>query len=257
MDKKVILISVDGMRPDGMQRCNNSFVKELEKLCTYNYGSRSVVPSITLPCHFSMSHSVPPQRHGILSNTYVPQVRPVKGIFEKVTEMGGVAGMVYGWDQIHDIASPGSIYFSSYWMAYSAPHTDTVLTDHAMNIIDIHKPDLMFVYMVETDEKGGHENGWMSEEYLNRINIAIENTKRLFDKYKDEYSIILMADHGGHDRSHGTEMAEDMTVPLFLYGPDFEKGKTIEDTSLLDIAPTIAKILGINPDPDWEGRALF
>ena len=31
MDKKVILISIDGMRPDGLKQCGNPYVKELEK----------------------------------------------------------------------------------------------------------------------------------------------------------------------------------------------------------------------------------
>ena len=68
MDKKVILISIDGMRPDGLKNCGNPYVKELEKLCSYTYNGSSCVPSVTFPCHFSMTHSVPPQRHGILTN---------------------------------------------------------------------------------------------------------------------------------------------------------------------------------------------
>jgi phosphopentomutase len=110
--------------------------------------------------------------------------------------------------------------------------------------------------MVEADEKGGHDNGWMSEEYLRRISIAIDNVKRVFEACADEYSIIIMADHGGHDRSHGTKMPEDMTIPLFFYGENFESGENINDASLLDIAPTIANIMGIAVDPDWEGRSL-
>ena len=66
-----------------------------------------------------------------------------------------------------------------------------------------------------------------------------------------------MADHGGHDRSHGSLMPEDMTVPLFFYGKDFPKGAVIEDdVSLLEIAPTIAKLLNIPADPAWEGKSL-
>ena len=84
MKNKVILISIDGMRPDGMQHCGNPYVKTLEKICAYTYTAESMNPTVTLPCHFSMAHSVAPQRHGILTNTYIPQVRPVKGIFEKV-----------------------------------------------------------------------------------------------------------------------------------------------------------------------------
>ena len=88
MKQKVILISIDGMRSDGMQQCGNPYVHELEKLCTYTYSAQSMNPSVTFPCHFSMTHSVTPQRHGLLTNTYVPQVRPILGIFEKIANVG-------------------------------------------------------------------------------------------------------------------------------------------------------------------------
>jgi predicted AlkP superfamily pyrophosphatase or phosphodiesterase len=257
MEKKVLLISIDGMRPDGLRACGNPFVKELEKRCAYTYTGSSVFPSVTLPCHYSMTHSVVPARHGILSNTFVPQIHNVKGIFEKVREAKGVAAMFYGWEPLRDICNPGSLRFAVYTNAYMQESGDTVLTDECERIIDQHKPDLAFLYMVETDEKGGHDNGWMTEAYLARISTAIDNVKRMFDKYGDEYRIIIMADHGGHDRMHGTDMPEDMTIPFFYYGPEFTPGEIKENISLLEIAPTIAKLLGLEPEDEWEGKALF
>ena len=225
-------------------------------MATYTYTGSSMNPSVTFPCHFSMTHSVTPQRHGILSNTYVPQVRPVTGIFEKIRHSGGVCAMFYGWEPLRDIALPGALKFATYINAYMKESGDTALTDEAIRVIDEHKPDFAFLYMVETDEKGGHDNGWMSEEYLRRISIAIDNARRMIERYGDEYSFVIMADHGGHDRSHGTDLPEDMTIPLFFIGDEFEKGKEVSGLSLLDIAPTIAAVMGIEPDAEWEGRSL-
>ena len=250
MQNKVILISIDGMRPDGLKQCGNPFVKELEKRATYTYVGQSVKPSVTFPCHFSMTHSVTPERHGILTNTYVPQVRPVLGIFEKIKNYGGVSAMFYGWEPLRDIAMPGALKFASYINAYMKESGDTALTDEALQVIGEHRPDFVFLYMVETDEKGGHDNGWMSEEYLRRISIAIDNVKRVIDSYGDEYRVIIMADHGGHERSHGSTLPEDMTIPFFFIGSEFEAGKEIAGVSLLDIAPTIAAVMGIEPEAD-------
>ena len=257
MDKKVILISIDGMRPDGLKSCGNSYLGELEKMCSYTYCASSMIPSVTFPCHYSITHSVTPQRHGILTNTYVPQVRPVNGLFERISALGGICAMFYGWEPLRDIASPGSLKFATYVNAYMQESGDTVLTNEAEKVISQHKPDFVFLYMVETDEKGGHDNGWMSEEYLRRISIAIGNVEKTVEKFGDEYSIIITADHGGHDRTHGTELPEDMTIPMFFYGPDFEPGAQIDNVSLLDIAPTIAAVMGIGSDPDWEGKSLI
>ncbi len=253
MKKKVILISVDGMRPDGLKACGHPFVAALEAQSTYTYGAQTVFPSVTFPCHFSMTRSVPPQRHGILSNTYVPQVRPIKGLFEKIAEVGGVSAMFYGWEPLRDIASPGSLQFATYVNAYQEDSSDTVLTDAAMELIDRHHPDFVFLYMVETDEKGGHDNGWMSEEYLRRIGLAMDNVQRVIRRFGEEYTVVVMADHGGHDRGHGSDLPEDMTIPLFFRGPDFTPGRELAGASLLDVAPTIAAVMGVSREPEWEG----
>ena len=257
MKNRVILISIDGMRPDGLKACGNPYVSELEKICSYTYGGSSMDPSVTLPCHFSMAHSVTPKRHGILTNTYVPQVRPVSGIFEKIRAAGGVCAFFYGWDQLRDIALPGAVRFATYINAYMKESSDTVLTDEAIRVLSENEVDFCFLYMVETDEKGGHDNGWMSDEYLRRISIAIDNVKRIIDTFGDRYSVIVMADHGGHDRSHGTSLPEDMTVPFFFYGPDFVPGQVLSGLSLLDIAPTIAKVMGVEPEREWEGKSVI
>lgn len=257
MKNKVILISIDGMRPDGMRECGNPYVKELEKICAYTYSAQSVNPSVTLPCHYSMAHSVTPQRHGILTNTYVPEVRPVTGIFEKIKYAGGISAMFYGWEQLRDIARPGSLRFATYIGTYAKESVDTELTTEAIKVISESKPDFAFLYLGETDDKGGHDNGWMSAEYMRRVSIALDNAKRIFDNFSDEYSIIIMADHGGHDRSHGSTMPEDMIIPLFFYGKDFMAGELKEELSLLNIAPTIAKLMGIEPERDWEGSSVI
>lgn len=254
--KKVILISIDGMRPDGLRACGNPYLGVLESECTYSYTGSSMTPSVTFPCHFSMTHSVTPQRHGILTNTYLPEVRPVTGLFEKIRNASGSCAMFYGWEPLRDIARPGSLRFATYIHSYAMESTDTVLTDEALRVIGENKPDFAFLYLVETDEKGGHDNGWMSAEYLRRISIAIDNVKRVIDAFGDEYAVIIMADHGGHDRSHGTTLPEDMTIPFFFFGKEFARGNTVSGLSLLDIAPTIASIMGIESEMEWEGRSI-
>lgn len=255
MNKKVLLISVDGMRPDGLRACGNPLVQELEKRCSYTYEAKTVFPSVTLPCHYSMAHSVTPQRHGILTNTYVPQVRPVEGIFEKVKAAGGMTAFFNSWDQLRDITVPGTLQLSSYINYALHESGDTALAAEAMRQLEAYKPDFAFLFLADTDN-AGHKHGWMSEEYIRCISVAMDNIKQIFEKFSEEYTIMIMADHGGHDRTHGADIPEDMTIPLFFCGKDFIPGKQLGNISLLDIAPTIAAVMGITPDLDWEGKAL-
>ncbi len=69
--------------------------------------------------------------------------------------------------------------------------------------------------------------------------------------------MIITSDHGGHDRLHGTDMPEDMNIPIIIYGSALEQGNTLGRASLLDLAPTIADLCGVEPSEEWEGRSLL
>lgn len=254
--KKVILISIDGMRPEGALGCKNDFVKYLMENGTYTLDARTVMPSVTLPCHLSLFYSVSPDRHGTLTNTYVTPVRPVKGLFQSIERAGGKCAMFYGWDPIRNVCDFSSLKYSHYINAFEDEHVDGLLTDEAERVIDKYHPDFVFLYLVDTDDFGGHGSGWMTEPYFDCISYAFDCVKRVYEKYGNEYEILITADHGGHDRGHGTDMPEDMTIPMFFIGEDFEKGKELHDVSILDLTPTITKIMGTLPDNEWEGKPL-
>ncbi len=256
VNNKVILISVDGMRPDGLTACGNPYVEQLMKMGSYALDAQTVFPSVTLPCHMSMFHSVTPERHGTTTNMYMPQVRPIDGLMEQIARVGGKSGMFYGWEPIRDISRPGSLQASEYVNSYAFEHTDGMLTERALAYISAAQPDFVFLYMVETDEKGGHDSGWMSDTYLSYVSHAIDNVKKVIEKYGEEYTVIITADHGGHDRSHGSDTPEDMTIPMLFVGKEFEAGRPLQNVSILDIAPTVAKIMGLPVPREWEGKFL-
>jgi len=257
MENKVILISVDGMRPDGFLACCNPYIELMMKKAYYTLDGQTVLPSVTLPCHMSLFHSVPPQRHGITTNVYLPMARPVNSLFEQLKNMGKVSAMYYGWEPLRDVARPSTLKFAEYINAYTEESSDTSLTDRALERIRQSKPDFVFLYMVETDEKGGHDNGWMTEAYLDRISIAVDNIRRVLEECGGEYTVIVTADHGGHDRMHGTELPEDTTIPMFYFGKPFEAGRRFSGGSILDIAPTITKIMNVMPAAEWEGTSII
>ena len=255
MNRKVILISIDGMRPDGFLQCGNPFIEELLKISAHTLNGQTVYPPVTLPCHMSLFYSIPPQVHGMMNNG-LPTVRPANGLFEQIKSAHGISAMFYGWGRMRDVCHPMAITYSTHMDAYTAESVDTELTDLALERIRKSKPDFVYLYMVDTDDKGGHDCGWMSEEYLKRISIALDNVKRVWEECRDEYTIVITADHGGHDHGHGDNIPEDMTIPQFYIGPDFEPGKVLENVNLLDTTPTIAKLMGLPQHDDWHGKAL-
>lgn len=260
MGKKVLLIVADGMRPDALAQCGRPFAAKLAENSLYTYAASSVMPSVTLPCHMTMFHGVTPERHGILSNTYVPQVRPVKGLCETLKAAGKTSAMLYSWEELRDLSRPG--YVLSYAEFVSGNprgygYSNEKLTERAIDILrGDDAPDFTFLYFGSPDA-AGHGHGWMSESYLEAVAHSVDCTERVISWLGDDFTVIFTSDHGGHNRSHGTDMPEDMVIPMFIFNRAFAGRELEGGASLVDIAPTVAGILGVEPDPEWEGRNLL
>ena len=81
--------------------------------------------------------------------------------------------------------------------------------------------------------------------------------RRVQEAAGDGYHLIITADHGGHDRIHGTDCPEDMTIPIIFYGARFEAGKKLQGVSIKDIAPTVAELMQLRRPADWEGVSVL
>ena len=257
MNEKVILISIDGLRPDGALACGNPFVKELMEASSYTLNGHSVLPTVTLPCHTSMFYGVPPKRHGILTNTYTPPVRPVPGIAEQLSAAGKVCAAFHNWEPIRHIWTSECMKYTSYIHAYEEENSDLMLTEQAAALIRRKQPDCLFIHLVETDEKGGHDHGWMSPEYLHALHNALACVRRVYEALSAGYSLVLTADHGGHDRGHGEDIPEDRTIPIVFAGAPFASGRALEAMTIKDIAPTVLQVLGLPKPTAWEGRSIL
>jgi predicted AlkP superfamily pyrophosphatase or phosphodiesterase len=181
--------------------------------------------------------------------------RPLPGIVEMTRAAGKKAAFFYNWEELRDLARPGSIHYSYFRDSARDPDGDDETVAQATRFIGREKPDLAFVYFGTVDETG-HDHGWMSEKYLGQLEHVDSLLGQLFASLPLEYAVIVQSDHGGHDRDHGTDRDEDMLIPWIAAGPGIKKGYTIQSqVSLLDTAPTLARIMGIQAHHDWEGRS--
>ena len=254
---KVILILSDGMRPDAIID-----IPEAQKMMqnsSYALDATTVMPSVTLPCHVSLFHSVDPMRHGTTTNTYMPQVRPIPGLCEVLRAAGKKNAFFYNWEELRDLARPDSLMHSCFYSGHQEGWYEVAnkkVTDAAMAYIAEEKPDFVFLYLGWSDE-AGHKYGWMTEEYMRAIKESWKAIERVTNAFSEEYTVIVTADHGGHDRTHGTDMPEDMLIPVMIQGEGFGKNQTLQNVNIKDLAPTIAKLLGTEPHAEWEGKSLI
>lgn len=252
---KVLLVSIDGMRPDAI--ANTEYGKYLETESAYSLSARTVYPSVTLPCHMSMFHSVEPNEHGVVENFYTPSENLGYGIAEALSVSQKKTAIFFNWQPIDNVVKPDPNVYSKFidpsQIGWEQANKDTV--DACIGYLENNSPDFTFLYLGFLDE-WGHAHGWLSNEYYYALNKSLELVDQVIDSLPSNYTVIITTDHGGHDYTHGTEMVEDMTIPMFVMGKDFAKAKTFNDASILDVAPTVLDVLGIEKPTYWKGVSL-
>ena len=61
---------------------------------------------------------------------------------------------------------------------------------------------------------------------------------------------------GGLDAEHGSTNPDDVTVPIAFYGEGIPAQRVERRVSTVDIAPTLAALLGVSPTEPLDGRVL-
>jgi len=252
-----LLCIIDGLRPDALAATPTPTLDALRARGRWTLSARTVMPSVTLPCHMSLFHSVDPGRHGVVTNLWTPQVRPVPGLFDIAHLAGLRTAAYYNWEPLRDLWRPGALQAGSYWADNRSPEGDTRVAEEAARSIVADGIDLAFLYLGHVDECA-HRHGWMSPEYLAAVAHADACLGAVVEALPADALVIALADHGGHERSHGTELPEDMTVPLVMApANDGQAGAALpEGATILDVAPTLGAALGLRVPEEWEGRAL-
>jgi predicted AlkP superfamily pyrophosphatase or phosphodiesterase len=182
--------------------------------------------------------------------------RPLPGLLDQAKVHGKRCSAIYNWEPLRDLGRPETLEFAWYRNTAYTHEGDDEITDVAVAHILADKPDFAFVYLGTVDT-AGHYYGWMSEGYLRQAERDDANLGRLLAALPPDAHVLVHADHGGHERNHGLDIPEDMTIPWLLVGPRVRAGQEIAaPVSLLDTAPTLARLLDIPAPRDWEGRCV-
>lgn len=257
MSDKVLLILCDGLRPDTAETCGHPFVEKL--MAEYAYTrAQTVFPSYTLPCHMSLMHSMEPSEHGVCENIFVPDENGRQGLFEQLRDFGKTGAFFYSWGELRDLCAPSSLSFGSFVssVVFGGERSAEILTEDAINCINDHAPDLVFLYLENTDVVG-HISGWESEEYIDAAKKSFGLIERITENLPSDYSVFITADHGGHGFDHGTDLPCDMTIPFFVKTKRAVDEEKFKNAGIIDIAPSICEIVNIPPARAFRGKSIL
>ena len=146
-----ILVTIDGLRPDALSEAISPNLLRFQEKSSYTMTASSVMPSMTLPCHTSIFHSVPPERHGITTNEWHPMARPLPGLIEIAHQHGKSCVFFYSWEQLRDLSRPGNLEYS-YFVNSNENNgrpdfaIDEKIANAAGPYIQKYLPDFAFVY---------------------------------------------------------------------------------------------------------------
>jgi hypothetical protein len=232
---KVVVISVDGLRPDAIRLAPAPAIMELAARGSYTWNAQTIRPSITLPSHTSMMTGTAPSEHEILFNDYRPiyikETTPTALSLAKGA--GARAVLVSGKEKFVTLAPPGG---SDVFVWASGGDMDVAAS--AVNELQ-GGFGVALVHLPGTDDMG-HAMGWMSPAYLAQVRAADAAVGAIVKSLPSDVTIILTADHGGSGNNHAENIPENTTIPWIIVGPGVRKNHELEfDVWTTDTAATV------------------
>jgi len=284
--RRVFLVIVDGLRSDHSYQL--PFLDDLRRR-GLDLEAQSHYPSWSRPNYVSILTGVPPIASGVRTNFHYTPVlldslmdraraaglrvatatdhailpslflRPVGEANGKVSiapadEELDIDVMQHDPDSPIARRAPGAMYRTPFHDARYVPWPGGFVEAGTALVEDDYE---LVVLLVSTVDIAGHAHGAESDEYLEATQVADRALARVLAKVDlTQDAIIVVADHGHTNRGgHGGTEPEVLTVPFILVGAGIAN-KTIYDARLIDVAPTVAALLGFPAPGHGLGKTL-
>jgi hypothetical protein len=250
--RRVVLVVIDGL---GAGESRLPYLDELRARGA-SAVARTSYPSISRPNYVTILSGVPPRDSGVRTNS----VREPTGV-DAIMNRAHAAGLIVA--TASDFGSFASLFPRPIAGLRTPPFDDVrrldSLDELGVNLAELAHGDAALVAILALDvDRAGHAHG-VGGEYRSAA-AAVDRMLRAalsgsLDLTRD--TVIITADHGHvAPGGHGGLEPEVMQVPLVLAGAGIVPGAAARDARLIDVAPTVAALLGIPPPGHAEGRAL-
>jgi arylsulfatase A-like enzyme len=259
---KLLCVLIDGLRAETLACAHVHCFDNLIRNGVIARRLEPLQPALTLPTQVSMFTSLPPEEHGVLSNSGASVVSPhAVSLFSLLRYRHMKGSAFYSCDRMRLLYPHGSLQTGVFINSQAICNVDRELTELACLHVQKEKPDFCLLSLQGADITGVHF-GFRSEPYLESVEQADQALGLLLEHLavvglQQDYVIMVLSCHAGSNRQSGQEEPGKIGLPLLLAGPGIPQGVELEQSvSFLDLAPTMAEILGLAPHPDWRGRII-
>lgn len=266
-NKRVLIISIDGMRPDVLLRAEAPNIRELMQHGSFTFWAESTDLAITLPTHVSMLTGLTPAKHHITWNDdrkEGPVTRAVPTLFELAKKSGYTTAMVVSKRKLCTIARTSVVDCRT--PEKGAQEDATAIAGQSATLLKDRQPQVMFVHFSDPDTVG-HALGWGSPEQVVAADRADQGVGILMAALRElglreQTLVIVTADHGGSGRSHGDKFPFSRYIPWIAAGPGVRENYDLTQepqpvVHVEDVFATALYFLGIAIPPDTDSKPVL
>lgn len=273
----VFIVSFDGGKPAVIAESEMPTLKKLAAEGAVTWVANTIFPSKTLPSHTSMLTGVGPDKHQVLWNDF----SPIKGLVKVPTAFSllraadpqAVTGMFVCKQKFRHLWLKDSLTIFD----FGGPQTTAPVAGspeiekdkkpaqmeakNAAAWIQEVKPKLAFIHFADPDT-AGHKDGWGSPQQKEAFKVSDQALWQLVEGIKkagiaDTSVILISADHGGHDKTHGLNIPDDMNIPWIAWGKGVKKNFSITaPVTTYDTAATALWLLDVPLPAEFDGKPV-
>lgn len=258
--EKVLLIGVDGLRPDALQEATTPHIDKLWKDGAYNFVARTGEYTVSGPGWSNILTGVWENKHKVIDNTFLgANYQEYPPFFTRVEDSRPVLNTysIASLDWFSELINTRvdqRIYHPF------KDKGDLQVAKTTANLLSSYDVDVMFSYFMGVDE-AGHSHGFSPtvRGYRQEIEVIdayvgmmVEALKRRPRYERENWLTILISDHGGKGKSHGGVGEEAKRIPFIMHGPSVKPGEIFPVPTQVDVVPAILTHLGIPVKPEWS-----
>ncbi len=260
--KKVLIVGIDGCRPDALVNASTPRLKRLIQNGAFSERAQTSAPTQSGPCWASMLTGVWPGKPGIRDTDFGgARLDRYPHFFHRLKEHrpDAITASVVNWAPINDrIVTAADIVWSG--------RPDRRLAATAAHILREQDPDALFVQFDEVDQ-AGHDVGFGPDvpayvQAVERTDVLVGELFRALERRQasgtEDWLVLAGSDHAGSGKDHGRDVPEHRTVFLIVSGPSAARGTMSPPPGVVDVAATALAHLGVPLDPRWglDGRPV-